>query len=294
MRPPQHTEPLTASVVAQATYEAIVECATTLRLDVYKGIEAALAQESEERARRVLSSMLENARIAHQEHLPLCQDTGTVWVELEVGEDLCVPGNIFSLINDAVRRAYTDARLRMSVVHDALFDRRNTNDNTPAYTDIVFRPGKGATLHVMLKGGGSDNASRIVMLAPQARAQGVRNVVLDCVREKAACACPPLIVGVGVGSTFDKVAGLAKRALLRPIDTPAANKDTTAFEQMLLDDINATGIGPAALGGRTCALAVHIETAPCHIASLPVAVNMGCCAMRQTSINLISWNDENE
>ena len=179
----------------------------------------------------------------------------------------------------------------MSVVRDALFDRANTGDNTPAFTEIATKPGHGATLHVLLKGGGSDNASRVVMLAPGSGIEGVRKVVLDCVREKAANACPPLVVGVGVGATFDKVAGLAKHALLREIGTPAATPEHAAFESELLDAINATGIGPGALGGKATALAVHLETAPCHIAALPVAVNMGCSAMRSASINLLSWED---
>ena len=157
-----------------------------------------------------------------EDGVPICQDTGTCWVRLEVGEELLIPGNILSGVNDAVARAYTDGRLRMSVVADALLDRTNTGDNTPAFAEIALRPGHGATLHVLLKGGGSDNASRVVMLAPGAGWEGVKKVVLDCVREKAANACPPLIVGVGVGATFDKVAGLAKHALLREVGTPAA------------------------------------------------------------------------
>ena len=146
-----------------------------------------------------------------------------------------------------------------------------------------------AARELLLKGGGSDNASRVVMLAPGAGWEGVRQVVLDCVHEKAANACPPLIVGVGVGATFDKVAGLAKHALLREVDSPAASPQAAAREAELLAAVNATGIGPAALGGNATALAVHLETAPCHIAALPVAVNMGCSAMRSTSIDLVSW-----
>lgn len=281
-----------AEAVAEAVYASIVRCAVTLREDVRDGIAHARDAEAEPRARAVLDQVLENARIAQRDGVPICQDTGTVWVRLEVGEDLLLPGNALSQVNDAVARAYADARLRMSVVRDALTDRTNTSDNTPAFTEVSFRPGKGATLHVMLKGGGSDNASRVVMLAPGSGAEGVRRTVLECVREKAANACPPLIVGVGVGCTFDKVAGLAKHALLRSVGSPAPAPETARFEKELLRAINATGIGPAALGGSTTALAVHVETAPCHIAALPVAVNMGCCAMRTASVELISWSDE--
>ncbi|WP_449314916.1 fumarate hydratase [Rubneribacter sp.] len=283
---------LSAELVARTVYDAVVQCAVGLREDVRAAIERAAEDEHAPRARAVLGQMIENAQVAREDGVPLCQDTGTVWVRLEAGWELSVPGNALSLVDDAVARAYADARLRMSVVRDAVFDRSNTADNTPAFCDVALRPGCGATVHVMLKGGGSDNASRVVMLPPGEGAAGVRRVVLECVREKAANACPPLVIGVGAGSTFDKVGGLAKRALLRPIGSPAATPEAAAFEQKLLSAVNATGIGPAALGGQTTALAVHLETAPCHIAALPVAVNMGCCAMRSASIELIPWGDE--
>ena len=283
---------LTASAVADAVYRAVRQCATHLRPDVLAALEATRAEETQPRAQSVLDCLLENARIGREDGVPICQDTGTCWVRLEIGEQLSVPGNILSGVNDAVARAYTDGKLRMSVVADALLDRTNTGNNTPAFTEVAFRPGHGATLHVLLKGGGSDNASRVVMLAPGAGWEGVKQVVLNCVHEKAANACPPLIVGVGVGATFDKVAGLAKHALLRTVGSPAANPQAAAREAELLDAINATGIGPAALGGTATALAVHLETAPCHIAALPVAVNMGCSAMRSASVDLIPWGDE--
>ena len=208
---------LTADAVADAVYRAVRRCATHLRPDVLAAMQAARKDETQPRAQSVLDCLLENARIGQEDGVPICQDTGTCWVRLEVGEELLIPGNILSGVNDAVARAYTDGRLRMSVVADALLDRTNTGDNTPAFAEIALRPGRGATLHVLLKGGGSDNASRVVMLAPGAGWEGVKKVVLDCVREKAANACPPLIVGVGVGATFDKVAGLAKHALLREV-----------------------------------------------------------------------------
>ncbi len=282
---------LTADAVADAVYRAVRRCATHLRPDVLAAMQAAREDETQPRAQSVLDCLLENARIGQEDDVPICQDTGTCWVRLEVGEELLIPGNILSGVNDAVARAYTDGRLRMSVVADALLDRTNTGDNTPAFAEIALRPGHGATLHVLLKGGGSDNASRVVMLAPGAGWEGVKKVVLDCVREKAANACPPLIVGVGVGATFDKVAGLAKHALLREVGTPAASPQAAKREAELLSAINATGIGPAALGGGATALAVHLETAPCHIAALPVAVNMGCSAMRSASIELIDWGE---
>ena len=287
-RQPLATERLDAETVGEAVYDAIRQCAVTLRPDFRKAVEAAREEAApESREAGVLDRILENARIGATDGVPICQDTGSVWVCLEVGESLAVPGNIFSRVNDAVARAYTDGRLRMSLVRDALFDRANTGDNTPAFCELKLVPGDSATLHVLLKGGGSDNASRVVMLPPGAGADSVRRVVLDCVREKAANACPPLVIGLGVGATFDKVAGLAKHALLREVGSSAASAEAAAFEEELLAEVNALGIGPAALGGAPTALAVHLETAPCHIAALPVAVNMGCCAMRSASVKLV-------
>lgn len=279
---------LCAQTIAEAVYDAVLGCATHLRPDVLEAVEAALHCESETRAQRILGQIVENARIGDEDRVPICQDTGSVWVCLEVGSELAIPGDVFSLVDDAVSRAYKDGALRMSIVKDALFDRGNTRNNTPAFCELKLTPGKGATLHVMLKGGGSDNASRVIMLAPGAGSEGIKQAVLDCVRDKAANACPPLLIGIGVGSTFDKVAGLAKHALLRPIGSPAASAEHAAFEAELLAEINSLGIGPGALGGATTALAVHLETAPCHIAALPLAINMGCCAMRSQSIVLIA------
>lgn len=282
--------PLTPDLVAEAVSEGIRTCAITLRPDCLDAVQCARARaqaiDPTSREASVLGDILANANIAEHDDVPLCQDTGSVWVCLEAGVETELPGNIFSSVDDAVKRAYTEGGLRMSMVRDALFDRTNTQTNAPAFCEVRFVSGRGCKLHVLLKGGGSDNASRLVMLAPGDGREGVMRVVVDAVREKAANACPPLVVGVGVGATFDKVAGLSKRALLRRVGTPAASEQAAAFEQELLERINATGIGPGALGGSATALAVHLETAPCHIAALPVAVNMGCCAMRSASFLL--------
>lgn len=236
----------------------------------------------------MLAQLVENAEVAHSAGMPLCQDTGTVWVRVELGQDECVCGDLQAAVDAAVADAYGTARLRMSLVRDALFDRTNTADNTPAFLEVVLgaRPGTGAAVHVMLKGGGSDNASRVEMLAPGAGVEGVKRVVLAAVSANATGACPPLLVGVGVGATFDKVGGLAKKALLREIGSPAASTEAGALEAELLAAINATGIGPGGLGGDTTALAVHLLTAPCHIAALPVAVNLGCSAIRSVSVEV--------
>lgn len=280
---------LSAKTVATAVYEAIRQCAITLRPDVVDALSQARDTETNPRGKRVLEQILENAAIAQGDGVPLCQDTGSVWICLELGEDLVVPGNLLSQVNDAVARAYRDGGLRMSIVRDALIDRTNTQTNTPAFTEVQFRPGNGATLHLMLKGGGSDNASRVVMLPPGASIEGIRQNVLACVKEKAANACPPLVIGLGVGGTFDKVAGLAKHALLRDVGERSPEPAIATLEDELLEAVNSLGIGPGALGGNTTALSVAIETAPCHIAALPLAINLGCCAMRSYSIDLIPW-----
>jgi fumarate hydratase subunit alpha len=279
---------LSSAQIAEAVREAIPRAATSLRPDGLVALQSAAQRERSPRGRAVLAQLLENARIAEAEGVPLCQDTGTVWVRVELGAEEPVPGNIQAAVDEAVRRAYAEASLRMSVVRDALVDRTNTGDNTPAFVEVVpaARPGLGATVHVMLKGGGSDNASRVVMLPPSAGFDGVKRVVLDAVEEKATGACPPLVIGVGVGSTFDKVGALAKKALLREIGSPPSDARLAELEAELLAAVNATGIGPAGLGGDTTALGVHLATAPCHIASLPVAVNFGCCAVRSITVEV--------
>ena len=279
-------EIITKEDVARAVYEAIPRIACELPNDVLAALEAARTAEGDTRGAIVLDHLLQNADIARRDRVPICQDTGTVWVCLEVGPDVAVPGDVFADVDEAVARAYTEARLRKSVVCDALFDRANTGDNTPAFTDIHFVDTPGARVHVLLKGGGSDNASRVVMLTPGSGREGVVREIMECVRAKAANACPPLVIGVGVGSTFDKVASLAKTALLRPVGKRSGDDRIAAFEEELLDMVNATGMGPGALGGKTLALDVHVETAPCHIAALPLAINMGCSAMRRATVEL--------
>ena len=251
--------------VAAVVLEALPRLAFELPDDILAGLLRAYEEEGSERARGALRLLVENARIAREDRVAICQDTGSVWVCLEIGPDVCVSGDVMDGVNDAVATAYTEGNLRKSLVRDALFDRANTGDNTPAFCEIRTCDQPGARVHIMCKGGGSDNASRVVMLAN---------------------ACPPLVIGVGVGATFDKVAGLAKMALMRPIDQPADDAETAAFEAELLEAVNATGIGAAALGGSTTALAVRVRTAPCHIAALPVAINMGCSAMRRGTYEL--------
>lgn len=278
---------LSSNTISDALLVSIPRLASVLPSDILDALIAARDRETHERAKIVLDQLVLNAQIASEDRVPICQDTGTVWCCLEVGPDIGLNGNVFSKVDSAVAHGFINSKLRKSVVRDALFDRTNTGDNTPAFCELrlVDEPGV-ARLHIMLKGGGSDNASRVVMLTPNAGKQGVIDTVLSCVKEKAPNACPPLVVGVGVGATFDKVAGLAKRALMRPLNIAAPDPEVAAFEQELLEAINATGIGAGGLGGDTTALGVRVLTAPCHIAALPVAVNMGCSAMRRLTVEL--------
>ena len=277
---------ITRELVERTVREALPVLAFDVPADVLEGLERALERETSPRAAEALRLLVENARIAHEDRVAICQDTGSVWVCLEAGPDVAVAGDALAGVNDAVADVYTSCNLRKSLVRDALFDRANTGDNTPAFCEVSLVDEPGARLHIMCKGGGSDNASRVVMLTPSAGRQGIVDAVLACVREKAANACPPLVIGVGVGATFDTVGHLAKRALMRPLDIVTQDPEIAAFERELLDAVNATGIGAAALGGKTTALGVRVETAPCHIAALPLAINMGCSATRRGTYEL--------
>jgi len=279
--------------IAALVEEQIPLLAQNLRPDYLAALETSLTTETSERSRAVLEQLVTNAHLAASDSLPLCQDTGYVWVCLEVcGPDL-IPADIFSGVNEAVERAYEASGLRMSILQDALLNRINTGNNCPAQCEIlvlnhgdISRTNHSAILHIMLKGGGSDNASALRMLAPNSGIEGVVDFVVQAVVEKGANACPPLVLGVGVGGSFDTVAGLAKHALLRPLGTSHPDDEIASLEKELLDRINSLDIGPGGLGGVTTALGVHVESSPCHIASLPVAVNISCTALRSISIPL--------
>ena len=218
---------LSSNTISDALLVSIPRLASILPPDILEALIAARDRETHERAKIVLDQLVLNAQIANEDHVPICQDTGTVWLCLEVGPDIALNANVFSKVDQSVAAGFINSKLRKSVVRDALFDRTNTGDNTPAFCELrlVDEPGV-ARLHMMLKGGGSDNASRVVMLTPNAGKQGVIDTVLSCVEEKAANACPPLVVGVGVGGTFDKVAGLSKLALMRPLNVAAPDPET--------------------------------------------------------------------
>jgi len=243
-------------------------------------IKKMLKVEESPTGREILEMMLENARIAREEMIPICQDTGFTVVFLEVGQDVhFVGGDINEAIADGVRRGYTEGFLRKSILADPI-KRVNTGDNTPPLVHLSLVPGDRVGVTVAPKGGGSENMSAIKMLKPAEGIEGVKNFVVERVEAAGGNPCPPVVVGVGIGGTFEKVAYLAKKALLRPLGSRHADPFYAEVEEELLKRVNATGIGPQGLGGRVTALDVHIETFPCHIASLPAAVNLNCHASR--------------
>ena len=230
-------------------------------------------------AKEILERIIENYQIADEKRQPICQDTGVACVFLKIGQDVHIQGDLTEAVNEGVRQGYGEGYLRKSVVRDPL-DRVNTGDNTPAmlYTELV--PGEQIEITVAPKGFGSENMSQIKMLRPSDGVEGVKDFVVKAVEEAGPNPCPPIVVGVGIGGTFDKAAYLAKKALLRPVDRRNENPFYAALEQELLEKINALGIGPQGFGGMTTALAVNIEQYPTHIAGLPVAVNINCHVTR--------------
>ncbi len=255
--------------------------------DVLNSLSKARAEEESPLGRIVLAQILENAQIAAEEKVPICQDCGTAIVFLELGEELEITGgnlNLYAAIEEGVRRGYKEGYLRKSICHP--FTRKNTGDNTPAmiYTDIV--PGNKLKIIFCPKGGGSENMSAIKMLSPSEGIEGVKKFVIETVKSAGSNPCPPIVVGVGIGGTFERVALLAKKALLRPFGSQNTDSELAVLEDELLEEINCLGIGPAGLGGSTTALSVHIEMLPCHIASLPVAININCHAARHNEVTI--------
>ena len=271
-----------ASEVTKAVRRLCIDANCHLPADVQSRIAECRAQEPWQGAQGLLDRIIENYEIANENEVPICQDTGLACVFVEIGQDVHIEGDLAEAINEGVRQGYTDGYLRKSVVRDPI-DRVNTRDNTPAmiYYDIV--PGDKLRITVAPKGAGSENMSQIKMLKPSDGIEGVKEFVLKVVEDAGPNPCPPIVVGVGVGGTFDKAAFLAKKALVRNIDVRNADPFWADLERELLEKINAKGIGPQGLGGKTTALAVNIEKFATHIASLPVAVNINCHVTRHKS-----------
>ena len=273
-----------AEKITEVVRRLCIEANCHLPADVRARIEQARKEEPWAPAQEILDRIIENYNIADQTDMPVCQDTGVACVFLEVGQDVHVNGDIREAVNAGVRAGYADGFLRKSVVGDPI-ERKNTGDNTPAmlYFDIV--PGDRLKITVAPKGFGSENMSQVKMLKPADGLQGVKDFVLKCVEDAGPNPCPPVVVGVGIGGTFDKAAFMAKKALMRPVDQHNAEPFYADLEKELLEKINATGIGPQGFGGKTYALAVNIEKFATHIAGLPVAVNINCHVTRhQTEV----------
>lgn len=274
-----------AKVIEDTVARLCIEANLRLPPDVINAIESAEKAEPWDGAKRILSLLGDNVRIASEKTLPVCQDTGMACVFVELGQDVHIDGDFEEAVNNGVRRGYGEGYLRKSVVCDPL-RRVNTGDNTPALLTVKLTRGDKMRITVMPKGFGSENMSALKMLKPADGVEGVKNFVLETVEKAGANPCPPIIVGVGIGGSFDKAAYLAKHALLRPVNEPNPDEYYAALESELLDKINALGIGPQGFGGKTTALAVLIEAMPTHVAGLPVAVNISCHATRRASASL--------
>jgi fumarate hydratase subunit alpha len=274
------------SAVTDAVQKLCMDANWNLEPDMLRAFDRALTTERSPAGKQVLQILQENARMAASKRIPYCQDTGFVVCFVELGQDAHVTGGgLYDAINEGVRQGYTEGYLRASIVRSP-FDRVNTGDNTPAVIHVDVVP--GATLRIMLmaKGGGCENRSKYRIRTPAEGLPGVKEFIVECVRTAGPDACPPLVLGVGVGGTFEKAALLSKKALLRELGSPNPDPTVDALERALLDRANRLGIGPQGYGGDTTAFGIHILTYPCHITSLPVAVTIECHAHRHKEVTL--------
>ena len=273
--------------ITEAVRELCITANYDLPRDVYDALVAACAAEESPVGREVLEQLVENADIAARDRVPICQDTGFAVVFAEVGQDVhLVGGTLAGAVDEGVRRGYGDGYLRKSVAQEPAHARRNTKDNTPAILHTTLVPGDKVRLTMMAKGGGAENMSSLNMLKPSQGWAGMSQAVVDTVSRAGSNPCPPVIIGVGIGGTIDEVTLLAKKALLRDVGSTHPEARVAAMEDELLERINALGIGPQGLGGRTTALDVFIEEMPSHIASMPMAVNVQCHAQRHKTVEL--------
>ncbi len=272
--------------LTQNIREMCIEANHCLTSDMDCALKNAVSAEKSLLGKQILNQLQDNLRIAGDDMIPICQDTGMAVIFLEIGQDVHFEGgNLEEAVNEGVRQGYADGFLRKSVVKDPLI-RENTRDNTPAVIHYEMTSGESVKITVAPKGFGSENMSRVFMLKPADGMEGVKNAILTAVKDAGPNACPPMVVGVGIGGTFEKCAIMAKKALTRPVDERSAIPYVREMEEELLDRINRTGIGPGGLGGTTTALAVNINTYPTHIAGLPVAVNI-CCHVNRHAVRII-------
>ena len=266
-------------LITEKVRNLCMEANTDLGEDMLQAFDRAMEKEESSMGLEILKELKENARIAKEEKVPICQDTGFAVVFVELGQDVhLIGGDLAEAINEGVRQGYRDGYLRKSICHP--FTRANTGDNTPAIIHTKIVPGEEVKIIVAPKGGGSENMSRVVMLTPSDGIEGIKRFVVQRVKESGSNPCPPTIVGIGIGGTFEQAALLAKRSLLRPLGSKNPDPELETLESEILTEINKLGIGPQGLGGRTTSLAVHILMMPCHIASFPLAVNIQCHVQR--------------
>lgn len=255
--------------------------------DVVQAFKTAMKNEESEIGKDVLGQLIENAKIATTERVPMCQDTGVSVFIVELGQDCHIEGgNIYEAINEGVKKGYEEGFLRHSIVDHPITRKKSLGYNTPSIIHVEIVAGDQLTIHMSAKGGGSENMSTLKMLKPSDGLQGIKHFILETVRTAGPNACPPLVVGVGIGGNFEKCAYLAKKSLFRPIGVRSHLEEIAVLEEELMEDINKLGIGPQGMGGSTTALDVKIEIAPCHIAALPVAINLNCHASRHKEITL--------
>ncbi len=274
---------LAAATITQNVAEMCIEANLYLGNEVMDAFKKALETEESPTGKEVLRQLMENLEIAKNDKIPICQDTGLAVFFIEWGQEVHLTGGTLEeAINEGVRQGYRDGYLRKSAVGDPLLNRVNTGDNTPAIVYVDLVPGDRVKIAFAPKGGGSENMSAIKMLKPADGVPGFIDFVVNHVKEAGPNPCPPVVVGVGIGGTFDRVAVLAKKSLLRKLGEPNPDPKYAELEKQILEKVNDLGIGPQGFGGRTTALAVHIEVHPAHIASMPVAVNLNCHACRHT------------
>lgn len=275
------------SEITRVVKQLCVDANIYLDRDVVEKIEEFAEKEDSPVGKEILGQILANARMASEEQMPMCQDTGIAVVLVELGQDVHVSGgDLNKAINEGVRQGYRDGFLRKSLVDDPVFERRNTQDNTPAVIHIEIVSGDNVKITLAPKGAGSENMSEIRMMKPADGIEGIKDFVVQRVSRSGGMPCPPIIVGLGIGGDFEQCAYLSKKALLRPLNVKNPDPRLGALEEELLQRINRLGIGPLGLGGRTTALAVQILTMPCHIASMPVAVNLQCHAQRHKTATI--------
>lgn len=276
-----------AETVTETVKQLFLDCNYFIGKDIMAALEKARENEKSEVGKSVLTQIIENDKLAAKEEVPLCQDTGMAILFVEYGDKVVIEdGSFEDAVNEGVRQAYKDGYLRKSVVNDPVFDRLNTKDNTPAIIHTRIVKGDKIKITAGGKGFGSENMSAIKMLTPSYGIEGVKKFILDTVRTAGPNPCPPIVVGVGIGGTFERCAQLAKKATFRAIDTHNEDECYAKLEDELLESINKMGFGPAGLGGTTTAIGVNIETSPTHIAGMPVAVNICCHAARHASAEI--------